>query len=84
MRGSPVPGKRAGRGEAWRGIAGLGGPLIASFNPEMRIVAGVVCDELREVLDHAPPGIFNGRSWAYWNLKLGRTPAPPLPERRFP
>lgn len=41
-------------------------------------------DELREALDHAPPGIFDGRSWAYWNLKLGRTPAPPLPERRFP
>ncbi|MDQ3774047.1 MAG: hypothetical protein M3461_06610 [Pseudomonadota bacterium] len=40
-------------------------------------------DELREALDHAPPGIFDRRSWAYWNLKLGRTPVPP-PERRFP
>ena len=39
-------------------------------------------DELREVLDHAPPGVFDVRSWAYWNLKCGRDPAPPLPVRR--
>jgi hypothetical protein len=39
-------------------------------------------DEFREVLDHAPPGIFDARSWAYWNLKCGRAPAPPLPLRR--
>ena len=40
-------------------------------------------DELRESLDHAPPGIFDPRSWAYWNLKTGRFPAPPLPQRTF-
>jgi hypothetical protein len=39
--------------------------------------------ELKEALDHAPPGIFDPRSWAYWNLKLGRYPAPPMPQRRF-
>jgi hypothetical protein len=39
-------------------------------------------DEFREVLDHAPPGIFDARSWAYWHLKCGRVPAPPLPTRR--
>lgn len=38
--------------------------------------------ELCEVLDHAPPGVFDERSWAYWNLKCGRTPAPPLPVRQ--
>ncbi len=38
-------------------------------------------DEFREVLDNAPPGIFDRRSWAYWNLKFGRNPAPPLPVR---
>ena len=38
-------------------------------------------DELCEVLDNAPPGIFDARSWAYWNLKCGRRPAPPLPVR---
>lgn len=34
-----------------------------------------------EVLDHAPPGIFDPRSWAYWNLKCGRQPPPSLPVR---
>ena len=37
---------------------------------------------LLEALEHAPPGIFDPRSWAYWNLVLaGRSPAPPLPVR---
>ena len=39
---------------------------------------------VREALDRAPPGIFDPRSWAYWNLKLGRYPAPALPRRAFP
>lgn len=38
-------------------------------------------DEFREVLENAPPGIFDIRSWAYWNLKCGKQPAPPLPTR---
>ena len=37
--------------------------------------------EFREALEYAPPGIFDPRSWAYWNLKCGRVPAPPLPVR---
>jgi hypothetical protein len=40
-------------------------------------------DDLREALDNAPPGIFDARSWAYWNVKLGRYPTPPMPKRRF-
>ena len=40
-------------------------------------------EELRESLDHAPPGIFDERSWAYWNNILGRYPAPSAPQRRF-
>lgn len=39
-------------------------------------------DEFREALENAPPGVFDARSWAYWNLKFGRFPPPPLPERR--
>jgi hypothetical protein len=39
-------------------------------------------EEFREVLDNAPPGVFDGPSWAYWNLMCGREPAPPLPVRR--
>jgi hypothetical protein len=41
-------------------------------------------DDLREAIEKAPPGIFDPRSWAYWNLKLGRYPTPPMPERRVP
>jgi hypothetical protein len=40
-------------------------------------------DEFREALDNAPPGIIDPRSWAYWNLKMGRFPPPPAPRRTF-
>jgi hypothetical protein len=40
-------------------------------------------DDLREALDHAPPGIIDARSWAYWNSMLGRYPIPPMPERQL-
>jgi hypothetical protein len=50
---------------------------------DLRALDGVVGpDEFRETLDNAPPGVFDARSWAYWNLKYGRAPAPPLPARR--
>lgn len=38
-------------------------------------------DMCQEALERAPPGIFDARSWAYWNLVCGRQPAPPLPAR---
>lgn len=40
-------------------------------------------NELRQALDSAPAGIFDERSWAYWNVKLGRYPVPPMPERQL-
>lgn len=40
-------------------------------------------DDLKEALDTAPAGIFDARSWAYWNLVVGRYAPPPLPQRRF-
>ena len=40
-------------------------------------------DAYREVLEHAPPGVFDARSWAYWNLRCGCSPSRPLPERRL-
>ncbi len=40
-------------------------------------------DDLREALDRAPPGVIDPRSWAYWNSRLGRYPAPPMPSRGF-
>ena len=45
---------------------------------------GVVDKEIFcEVPDHAPAGIFDPRSWAYWNLKCGREPTLPMPTRSF-
>jgi hypothetical protein len=39
-------------------------------------------EALREALDHAPPGVFDPRSWAYWQLMcFGRSPPPPMPQR---
>jgi hypothetical protein len=49
---------------------------------DLTALRGIVgTDEYREVLEHAPPGIFDARSWAYWNLVCDRRPAPPLPVR---
>ena len=36
-----------------------------------------------EALEKAPPGIIDRRSWAYWNSKMGRYPAPPPPTRQL-
>lgn len=41
-------------------------------------------DDFREALVHAPPGIIDERSWAYWNAMIGRYPAPPMPRRNIP
>jgi hypothetical protein len=35
-------------------------------------------------LDHAPPGVFDARSWNYWHRVLRNAPPPPLPRRRLP
>jgi hypothetical protein len=51
---------------------------------DMRVIRKYVSDDdFREALDKAPPGIIDPRSWAYWNLKMGRYPAPPMPARLF-
>jgi hypothetical protein len=41
-------------------------------------------EDFREALEHAPPGIIDRRSWAYWNTRLGRYPVPPMPRRVIP
>ena len=49
---------------------------------DLRALQSVVSpNDYREALEQAPPGIFDPRSWAYWNLKCGITPTPPLPVR---
>jgi len=52
---------------------------------DLRALEGIVTlDDFREVLDNAPAGIFDARSWSYWNLRCGRSPPPPLPVRKIP
>jgi hypothetical protein len=41
-------------------------------------------DAFREALKHAPPGVMDERSWAYWNVMTGRYPVPPMPRRAIP
>ncbi len=48
------------------------------------LLSRVPTSELRRVLRDPPVGIFNGRSWKFWHLRLGLTPAPALPARRLP
>lgn len=58
--------------------------LTYATHEDMNVLRNYVSDDdLREALDQAPPGIIDKRSWAYWNLKLGRHPAPPMPKRTF-
>lgn len=49
---------------------------------ELRRQLGI--DGVAAALDRAPPGIFDARSWAYWNLVAGRPVAPMAPERALP
>jgi hypothetical protein len=58
--------------------------LAAATHEDLKVLrAHLSEDDLREVLDRAPPGIIDKRCWAYWNSKLGRYPAPPMPTRTF-
>jgi len=36
------------------------------------------------VLKDPPAGIFDRRSWNYWNLRFHHEPVPTLPQRTFP
>ena len=38
----------------------------------------------RQALRHAPPGVFDARSWTYWHHTLDLLPVPPRPRRNFP
>jgi hypothetical protein len=39
--------------------------------------------DFEEVLKDPPPGIFDRRSWTYWNVRYHRDPVPALPKRNF-
>jgi hypothetical protein len=40
--------------------------------------------DFESVLNDPPPGIFDRRSWTYWNVRYHREPIPDLPKRRLP
>src|SRR5689334_14495361 len=40
-------------------------------------------EDFLAVLECAPPGVFDPRSWAYWNLMCNRLPIPAMPTRKF-
>jgi hypothetical protein len=57
--------------------------MTYAHHEDMREIRRLISDDdFREALDHAPPGIIDPRSWAYWNSKMGRYPPPP-PVKRF-
>ena len=41
-------------------------------------------DDFRSVLVDPPPGVFDLRSWTYWNVRYHREPVPDLPKRKLP
>jgi hypothetical protein len=58
--------------------------LKHSTDEDMALLLEIVGQAgLTEALDHAPPGIIDPRSWAYWNAKAGRYPPPPMPTRQL-
>ena len=58
--------------------------VARATHEDMKLLRSFLDDnDLREALDQAPPGIIDARSWAYWNSKLGRYPAPPMPKRQL-
>ena len=56
-----------------------------AMHEDMAVVRKYLSDDhLKVALFNAPAGIFDGHSWAYWNLKFGRYPTPLMPERVIP
>jgi len=51
---------------------------------DIQALRKTVGDEvLKQVLQEAPAGYFNYRSWDYWHVKFNMLPIPPLPERKL-
>jgi hypothetical protein len=58
--------------------------MATATHEDMSIIRRYITDtDFVEALDKAPPGIIDRRSWAYWNSKMGRYPAPPFPVRQL-
>ena len=39
--------------------------------------------DFEAVLNDPPPGVFDWRSWTYWNVRYHREPIPDLPRRKL-
>ena len=39
--------------------------------------------DFEAVLNDPPPGVFDKRSWTYWNVRYHREPVPDLPQRKL-
>lgn len=39
--------------------------------------------DFEAVLNDPPAGVFDRRSWTYWNLRYRREPVPALPKRKI-
>ena len=58
--------------------------MARATHEDMKVIRRYVDEaDFLEALEQAPAGIIDGRSWAYWNSKMGRYPAPPEPTRRL-
>jgi hypothetical protein len=51
---------------------------LGTWNEVRRVKDSFGWDAFRDALLHAPPGVFDGRSWAYWHAFFG------LPEAEMP
>ncbi len=40
-------------------------------------------EDFKYCLEHPQPGVFDPRSWAYWNIVCGKYPVPPIPTRKL-
>ena len=68
--------------ETLKGVRFMAYAMAYATHADMKVLRHYVSDDdFREALDKAPPGIIDPRSWAYWNSRMGRYPAPPLPRR---
>lgn len=51
---------------------------------EIQFIRSVYGDPaLRSVLEDAPPGVFDRRSWNYWHARFGIDPIPAMPKRHL-
>jgi hypothetical protein len=53
---------------------------LGTWQEVQLVLANLGWDAFRDALLHAPAGIFDGRSWAYWHAVFG-LPEPALPVR---